>query len=598
MECKPSLLSLFTTVLMKLRRFRWVTCQLEALRRRLPSTILRALDHLPESLDETYDRILKAIPRERQEYAQHLFQCVAESIRPLRVEELADILAIEFEAGELPRYHMNWRPDDPEEEVLSICSGLITIVDIDGSRVVRFSHFSVKEYLTSERIANAGKDLSQYHILPHSAHAALAKASLSVLLALDNQADKDTMKNFPLAIYAARYWIDHAQRHGVSSRIKDGMERLFDPEKPHFATWIWIHDIDHPFRGMMFSARPSPPEGTPLYYATLCGFRDLAEHLITVYPRDINARGGCHATPLHAAVVKGNVDIVALLLEHGADMCTWNWDNWSPLDEAARRGRLDVIRLLLHHHVDVNSRDDMERTPLFVASQEGDVEVARALLQHGAVVDSRDKNNATPLMLASLSGHMGVLHLLLQNGAAVDSRDKGGWTSLMFASRFGHLDLVHLLLQNGATVDSRRNNGWTSLMSASKNGHLDVVRLLLQNGANVDSRDKDGWTPLMCASRHGHPNVVRLLLQDGAIVDSRRKEGWTPLMCASWHGHPNVVRLLIQGGATVDSRHNDGQSSLMLASQNGHRDVVRLLIQNGTAVDPHHNDNPTQSSGT
>ena len=217
-------------------RFRWVTCQLETLRLSLPSAIRRAIDHLPKSLDETYDRILKGIPQERQEYAQYLFQCVAESIRPLRVEELADILAIEFEAGEVPRYHVNWRPDDSEEEVLSICSSLITIVDMDGSRVVRFSHFSVKEYLTSERLTHTGKGLSRYHILPPSAHMILARASLGVLLELDDQADKDSMKNFPLAIYAARYWVDHAKLHAVFSITKDEVGRLFDPEKPYFAT--------------------------------------------------------------------------------------------------------------------------------------------------------------------------------------------------------------------------------------------------------------------------------------------------------------------------------------------------------------------------
>ena len=442
MECKPSLLCLLATVLMKIPRFRWVTCQLEALRLSLPSAIRRALDHLPESLDETYDRILKGIPWGRQEYAQHLFQCVAESIRPLRVEELADILAIEFEAEELPRYHMNWRPDDSEEEVLSICSSLITIVDIDGSRVVRFSHFSVKEYLTSERRANGGNGLSRYHILPDSAHAILAKASLSVLLALDDQADKDTMKNFPLAVYAARYWADHARLHGVPSIIKDGMERLFDPEKPYFATWVWIHDLDQPLREMMFAARPSPPKGTPLYYATLCGFRDLVEHLVITYPWDINARGGYYATPLHAAIIKGNIDIIAVLLEHGADTATWGRSNWGSLDEAARRGRLDVTKLLLYHHADVNSRNGIERTPLFMASQEGELEVARELLQHGAAVDSRDKDDKTPSMLASGNGHLDILDLLLQNGAAVDHRNAYSWTSLMYASWYGHPDVV------------------------------------------------------------------------------------------------------------------------------------------------------------
>ena len=479
MGCKPSLPILLATVLMKLPRFRWVTCQLETLRHSLPSTIRRALDYLPESLDETYDRILKGIPRARQEYAQHLFQCAAESIRPLRVEELADILAIEFETGELPRYYINWRPDNSEEEVLSICSSLITIVDIDGSRDVRFSHFSVKEYLTSERLANAGKGLSRYHILPDSAHAILAKASLSVLSALDDQVNKDTMKGLPFAVYAARYWVDHAQLHGVSFRIRGAMERLFDREKPYFATWVWIHDIDYPFRESMFAARPLPLEGTLLCYATLCGFPDFVEHLIMTYPRDINFSGGYHSTPLHAAVIKGNVDIVALLLEHGADTAIWDKENYSPLDHAAFRGRLGVMRLFLCHHADVNSRDGIERTPLFMASQEGEVEVARTLLQHGAAVDPRDKYGWTPLMFASGHGHADVARLLLENGATVDSREADGRTSLMVASHNGHLDLVRLLLENGAAVDSRKDNGRTSFMAASKNGYLDIVRLLL-----------------------------------------------------------------------------------------------------------------------
>ena len=170
-------------------------------------------------MDETYDRILLGIARERQEYAQRLLQCLAESIRPLRTEELAEILAIQFEAGTLPNYDVNWRPWNPEEAVLSACSSLITIIDTDTSRVVQFSHFSVKEYLTSARLANAGKHLSQYHILPDSGHTILAQASLSVLLALDEQVDKERMKNFPFAIYAARYWVDHAQFDNVCSGI-------------------------------------------------------------------------------------------------------------------------------------------------------------------------------------------------------------------------------------------------------------------------------------------------------------------------------------------------------------------------------------------
>jgi ankyrin repeat protein len=540
------------------------------------------------SLDETYDRILQGITRERQEYAQRLLHCLAESIRPLRAEELAEILAIQFDTGTIPNYDVNWRPENPEEAVLSACSSLITIVDMDTSRVVQFSHFSVKEYLTSERLANAGKQLSQYHILPDSAHTILAQASLSVLLALDDQIDKERMKNFPFAIYAARYWVDHAQFANVCSSIKVAMERLFDPVQPHFSAWVWIYDLDYKFREIMFGVRPTPPKAIPLYYATLCGFRDLVEHLIVTYPLDVNARGGFYLTPLHAAVTKGNVDVVVLLLEHGADVAM-NRQGLTPLYEASRIGNLDVMSLLLDRHADVNTHDENGYTPLYLASLKGQLEVAQVLLRHGAAVDIVAIDGWTPLISASRNGHADIVRLLLQNGASVDSRDNNGWTPLLSASRYGHPDVVRFLLQNGASVDSRNNDGCTSLMLASGDDHLDVIHLLLRYGASVDSRDNNGWTPLSSASQYEHPDVVRLLLQNGANVDSCNNEGWTPLTFASGRGRLDIVHLLLQNGANVDSRDNYGWTPIMSASRYGHPDIVRSLLRNGANVDSRDN---------
>src|SRR5882757_76823 len=78
-------------------RFQWVVCQVDSLRRCFPADILGALDRLPESLDETYARVLLGIDKRKQEYALHLLECLWVSIRPLRVEELADILTVEFD---------------------------------------------------------------------------------------------------------------------------------------------------------------------------------------------------------------------------------------------------------------------------------------------------------------------------------------------------------------------------------------------------------------------------------------------------------------------------------------------------------------------
>jgi ankyrin repeat protein len=566
-------------MLMQWCRFRWTACQLEVLKRSLPSTIRCVLGDLPRSLDETYDRILSGITQERRKYAQRLFQCISVSIRPLRVEELAEILAIQFNEAALPAYDADWRPENAEEDVLSVCSSLISIVNADRSRVVQFSHFSVQEYLSSKRLA-ANANLSQFYILPHSAHTILAQASLGVLLALDYKPDKDMMKNFPLATYAAHYWVDHAQYENVSSRIKDTMGRLFDAAKPHFATWVWIYDIDDPFREMI-ATRPAPPQAVPLYYAALCGFRDLVEHLINTSPKDVNARGGYHCTPLHVAIAKRNIDVTKLLLAHGADVTALGNKRRTPLHETSRRGCLEMTKLLLGRDVDVNAQDDDGITPLYMASHEGELEVARELLQRGA---STAAGRNKPLHIASLNGHPDVVRLLLQSGTAVDPRRKDGRTPLVIASHNGHSHVVRLLLQYGAAVDSRDKKGWTSLHAASQDGHLDVVHLLLHGGANIHSRNKDGRTPLHIASQMGRPDAVRLLLQSGAAVNTGNNDGLTPLLLSSLTGHPDVVRLLLLGGATVDSRHKDGWTPLHASSQAGHLDVVKLLLQNGAAV--------------
>ena len=77
---------------MILDRFRWVFCQLDTLRRCLASSIRKALNELPNTLDDTYERALQEIPKEKQRHAHRLFLCLVAAIRPLRVDELAEML--------------------------------------------------------------------------------------------------------------------------------------------------------------------------------------------------------------------------------------------------------------------------------------------------------------------------------------------------------------------------------------------------------------------------------------------------------------------------------------------------------------------------
>ncbi|KAH9178021.1 hypothetical protein EDB89DRAFT_2239740 [Lactarius sanguifluus] len=424
--------------------FRWVFCQLEILRHCFPASVLNILEQLPESLDETYERILREINRANREHAYRLLQCLTVAVRPLRVDELAEVLAIDFNARGGPKLNADWRWEDNEEAVLSACSSLVAVVMDGGSRVVQFSHFSVKEFLTSDRLASSLGEESRFHIRLESAHTILAQASLGVLLRLDERIDRNNIVGFPLAKYAADHWFEHAKFEDILSRVKDGVDDLFDADKPHFAVWLWLHDVDALYNSESGTG-PARPEAPPLYHAVRVGNRALVEHVLSKRPQDVNAKGGRYGTPLHAAFNEGDVGIVQLLLENGAD---------------------------------VNIRDSLDQTPLHRASIEGFPDVVRWLLDCGVDLEAQRYDQSTALHLSAYRGHLKVAEILLEHNAEVNARDDQGRVPLYDAAHWGHLELVRLLLKHGGNVNARGNSGKTPLDKAKAEGYTEIVELL------------------------------------------------------------------------------------------------------------------------
>jgi len=195
---------------------------------------------LPATLDETYERTLQEIQEPKWESAQRLLICVTVASRPLRVEELAEILAFDFKSGAIPKFHKDWRLKNPVEAILSACSTLLSVVTVKTwpgtSRVVQFSHFTVKEFLMSSRFAEKNNNISRrYHISMSPAHTLVTQACLGMLLHLDKSITGRSLTGFPLAEYAAEHWFDHARFEGMSQDAVEGMKQLFDRTKPHFS---------------------------------------------------------------------------------------------------------------------------------------------------------------------------------------------------------------------------------------------------------------------------------------------------------------------------------------------------------------------------
>lgn len=435
-------------------RYRWVFCQLEALRHCLPPSVRRTLDELPASLDETYERILKEIKRPNREHTLRLLKCLVAAIRPLRIAELAEVLAVDFDDAEgVPKLKVDWRWEDQEQALLSSCSSLIAIISDGESQIVQFSHFSVKEFLTSPRLATSSGDISHYHIDLEPAHTILAEACLGVLLGLDDRVYKDIRDNSPLAQYAARCWVAHAQFKNVSTQVHMAMECFFDPDRPHFAIWVCLYDTDKfsPESGLSLFSPFLKSGATPLYYAALCGFHDLVKRLIDKYPRNVNAHGGYNLRPLMAALAGRHFRTADLLHHNGAEPNVQGRRERTPLHSAAHNGKLELIRKLIEYGADIDARDKDGYTPLRFAS-EGlkNPTVIRLLLDHGADVNTRAGDLSTPLHMASGWGLVEVARILLEHGAMVEVEDDRGRTPLMVARAEKQVDMIELLLEHGA----------------------------------------------------------------------------------------------------------------------------------------------------
>ena len=380
------------------------------------------------------------------------------------MNELAEVLAVDYEDEEgIPKLNPNWRWEDEEQALLTSCSSLIAIVGSSNLRVVQFSHFSVKEYLTSTRLTTSSGDVLGYHISLEPAHTILAQACMSALVRSDDSAEQNGVENISqLAEYAAENWVAHVKYGNVSAGIQKAMEYLFDPDKPYFAAWRELHDIDtDPTESgdltFHFFTPFSRSDAVPLYYAALCGFQDLIEHLILKYPQHVDIHGGFYVTPLVAALAGEHFQTAKILRDHGASPPNIRgYEDASPLHSAAYYGDLQMVQVLLEHKADVNAQKDTGETPLHYLSNDlgGGRQipqlhkVSRLLLEHGADVNARSHNFSTPLHIAARNGKVEVVRVLLEHGASVGAEDSEGKSPSHLASSKGHFNIMKLLSEH------------------------------------------------------------------------------------------------------------------------------------------------------
>lgn len=480
-------------------RFQWAECQIDALER-----CLRSEDHLESvlcslsrTLDETYERMLPRISLESKDEARRMLTMLCCTRRPLTAEELLEGMAVEL--GESPRLNPKRKLMDIYA-INEICPGFIEFdLDHDTEEViVRFAHFSVQEYLESERIC-AGMDVAVFRVTKELANAEMVCICLTILLEPDLLKVEDIVGNSPIrtpsprlaiANYAARYWPAHYQDCQENTLVINQASRLFSNRNQHFKAWIALHNVD----GLASIA-------APLYYASLLGLDAVVRNILASYPNRTGGMKSCHKFLM-----------------------------------SGRYNSLDIQKRE-EDCLDLNDEGGYYKTALLAASVGGHVNIVQQLLAKGVEIHVNDDLHGSALHAASHNGHISTLMYLLDRRTVEGLQHKSKFTSssfsviwlpttiaLAFAAWFAHSkeSRLSLLVYAAAALLLARSFGYSLSFRGQFIKRIGVKHALsLGESANVDSNDRYPWTPLSRAAENGHIEVAAFLLERGANVIAR-----------------------------------------------------------------------------
>ena len=476
---------------------------------------------------------------------------------------------------------------------------------------IRLAHYSVKEYLVSDRIRRGLK--SCFYISPYEAHHSIAKMCITYLLQFDQPhfSSRKAIRYYPFCLYAAEYWYKHAKYaydlsvgHNSMSENKDLTHLvvlLLNDKSSSFINWLRLCDPCEPREGID-DTRVLECMASPMFYACYVGLKDVVRVLhdqgMSINPCKTH-RGVSKMTPLNGAILGGHPHIVEFLLDRDVNVNAVSCWGWSSLHQAVLHGDKSIVELLVRHGASLESKTgptlpyDPVQAPTedplqtianskntFRTSRE---RISNALKRH--ILSERSHLESTQLALKPMNqrsfySHGSVLKTLMYGGYEHEVSSTTGWTPLHEASWAGHADLVRFLLQRGADIECKTRYGWTPLLCAAWQGHTGAARELVEQGADVNVTNVYGWTPLHAAST---VSIARLLLDNKANIEAKTNYGWTRLFSTNSEDYDAMLDFLIERGAGIDAYNIYGGTALHKAARAGTEAPVKRLLQHGAS---------------
>ena len=318
---------------------------------------------------------------------------------------------------------------------------------------------------------------------------------------------------------------------------------------------------------------------------------------------DLNELSESGSAPLHFAVSRNRVEIVALLLDADADPDVEDSSQGTPLQLAIAGNKTEIIDLLLEAdafveapsiplqplvwegdmlgvklHIyagtDIDQEDEFGNYPLLLAVEKGFLEIVDLFITHEINLYVEDPHGFNSVILAAEQNHPEVLQLLLDSGADINIEDKAERTALDWAIIMQSTEAEEILRENDAPTGAEK-----SFIAAIQTNNTEAVRALLDKGADVNEPAYTSKTPLHYASHSRNMEILKVILSKGADVEARTEQGFTPLGYAVGLNHPDNCRALLEAGADVNTIDNWNRTNLNVAAALKLEEVVGVLLE-------------------
>ena len=220
-------------------------------------------------------------------------------------------------------------------------------------------------------------------------------------------------------------------------------------------------------------------------------------------------------------MIQADPDLIAHQNEHG----------FAPAHIAAWTGNNDMLAFLIEQGADINLNDKYLRPVVTMALMGNHPDTLKFLLDKGASLDWVDEDGTTPLIYASYKDNPELMMIVLKNvdPATVNQANRWEWTPLMNQASNGRIKGALMLLKAGADANLGDSEGNFPLVLAAKCGAIELIEPLIKAGAKIDAVEKKtGMTAFHWAAARGYAKLCKVLINNGidtTIADNSSRTG-------------------------------------------------------------------------